>query len=186
MHKSPAVYLSFSAEISPVTSDQLLRHCAELANKNVAEVHLLLSSRGGSVIHGIHAYNMLRAMPFKLVTHNVGRVNSIGNVVFLAGEERYAVPHSAFMFHGVGFDVKQTRFEEKNLREKLDGLLSDQQKIGAIFAERTSLGEAQVKELFLEAVTRDPEYALAHGFIHDIREARIPPGAPVQQIVIQR
>ena len=52
---------------------------------------------------------LLAAMPFKLATHNVGRVNSIGNVVFLAGEERYAVPHSAFMFHGVGFDVKQTR-----------------------------------------------------------------------------
>lgn len=186
MNKPSVVYVSFSSEISPITSEQLLRHCAELANKGTREVHLLLSCRGGSVINGIHVYNMLRAMPFRLVTHNVGRVNSIGNVVFLAGEERFAVPHSTFMFHGVGFDVKQTRFEEKNLRERLDGLLSDQDKIGAIFAERTNLGAREVKELFLEAVTRDPEYAKAAGFIHDIREAQIPPGALIQQIVINR
>ena len=129
---------------------------------------------------------MLRAMPFKLVTHNVGRVNSIGNVVFLAGEERYAVPHSTFMFHGVGFEVKQMRFEEKNLRERLDSLLLDQQKIGAIFAERTTLSHDQIQKLFLEAVTHDPEYARSNGFIHDIRDVEIPRGTPVHQMVIKR
>ena len=90
------------------------------------------------------------------------------------------------MFHGVGFDVKQMRFEEKNLREKLDSLLADQQKIGAIFAERTRLAGDEIKELFLEAVTRDPEYARQAGFIHDIREIEIPAGAQIHQMVIQR
>ena len=50
----PVVYVSFSAEISPATSDQLLQQCARLANQGTTEVHLLLSTRGGSVINGIH------------------------------------------------------------------------------------------------------------------------------------
>jgi ATP-dependent protease ClpP protease subunit len=33
-------------------------------------------------------------MPFRLVTHNMGKVDSIGNAVFLAGEQRYACPQS--------------------------------------------------------------------------------------------
>ena len=164
----------------------MLHHCAALSNDGVEEVHLLLSSRGGKVTNGIHVYNMLRAMPFRLVTYNVGCINSIANVVFLAGDKRYAVPHSTFMFHGVGFEVKQTRFEEKNLREKLASLLADQQKIGAIFAERTKLGGEEIKQLFLEAVTHDPEYARDKGFIHEIREAEIPAGTPVHQLVIKR
>ena len=186
MKRPSIVYLSFSAEISPVTTEQLLQRCAELANEGVETVHLLLSSRGGKVTNGIHAYNMLRAMPFKLVTHNVGCINSIANVVFLAGDERYAVPHSTFMFHGVGFEVKQSRLEEKNLREKLASLLADQQKIGSIYSERTKLDEEQVKALFLEAVTHDPAYALEHGFVHAVREAAIPPGVPIEQLVIKR
>ncbi len=40
-------------------------------------------------------------VPYKLITHNVGNVDSIGNVIFLAAEERYACSTSTFMFHGV-------------------------------------------------------------------------------------
>lgn len=80
-------------------------------------VYLLLSTPGGSVMHGMNLYNVLRGMPFELITHNVGNVDSIGNAVFLAGAKRYAAPHSTFMFHGVGFDLPaQTRLEEKFCR----------------------------------------------------------------------
>src|SRR5258705_13380029 len=96
------VYLSFSAEIVPFTTESLLAACANLANAGVKNVYLMLSTPGGSVSHGITLYNTLRAMPFNLVTHNVGGVNSIGNVIFLAGAERYACPNATFMFHGVG------------------------------------------------------------------------------------
>ena len=139
-------------------------------------------------MHGITIYNMLRAMPFKLVTHNVGAVNSIGNVIFLAGEDRYACPNSTFMFHGVGFDVKAgARFEEKLLRERLEGINADQAQIASIIEQRAGFtGPDEVKELFLEAQTKDPTYALAKGIIHDIRDVEIPSGAPIFQLVFQR
>jgi ATP-dependent protease ClpP protease subunit len=147
----------------------------------------LLSTPGGNVMHGINLYNMLRAMPFRLVTHNVGNVDSIGNAVFLAGELRVACPHSTFMFHGVGFDVGQgLRLEEKTLRERLAGVLSDQERIGAIIEERTSLTPEQVAPLFTEAQTKDAAYAVSTGIVHEIRDVEIPEGGPVISLVFQR
>lgn len=181
-------YVSFSAEITPVTTEGLLRACSELSQQGFEVVYLLLSTPGGSVMHGINLYNVLRAFPFKLITHNVGAVNSIGNVIFLAGEERYACPNSNFMFHGVGFDAPAgIRFEEKFLRERLDGINADQTQIASIIEQRATFANAaEVKELFLEAQTKDPTYALAKGIVHDIRDVQIPPGAPVFQLVFQR
>ena len=180
-------YVSFSAELIPKTTESLLGVCAELANKGIDEVTLLLSTPGGNVMSGFTAYNMLRAMPFKLITHNVGNVDSIGNVVFLAGEERYACPNVTFMFHGVGVDVTQQRqLEEKGLKERLNSLLADQSRIGAVLVERTAITQDEAGELFLEAQTRDPDFALEKGIIHDIRDVQIPKGTTIHQLVFQR
>lgn len=181
------VYVSFSAEINANTTESLIATLATLAGQNVGEVQLLLSTPGGTVMNGINLYNVLRAMPFRLVTHNVGNVDSIGNAVFLAGEHRLACPHSTFMFHGVGFDgLPGQRFEEKVLRERLNGVLADQNRIATIIEERTSLDAKKIKPLFREAQTKDAAYAVGAGIVHEIKDVSIPPGAPVIGLVFQR
>lgn len=179
-------YISFSAEISVMTTEHLIAVLAQQANDGVEHVYLLMSTPGGTVMNGLNLYNVMRSMPFKLTTHNVGNVDSIGNAVFLAGEERYACPHSTFMFHGVGYDVQNTRLEQKNLQESLDGLLSDQGRIGNILVERSKLDSTETKDLFREARTKDAAFALDKGLIHDIRDVNIPKGAPIISLVFQR
>jgi len=182
-----AVYISFSAEIIPHTCEALIAALANCASQGVSEVHLLISTPGGNVMNGMNLYNVLRAMPFRLVTHNVGNVDSIGNAIFLAGEHRVASPHSTFMFHGVGFDAPQgTRLEEKMLRERLDSLLADQKRIAAIMDERTSLDMDQIEPLFLEAQTKDAAFAASTGIVHEVRDVDIPQGAPIMALVFQR
>ena len=68
--------------------------------------YVLLSTPGGQVTSGLTVYNFLRSIPAKVTMHNIGNVNSIGNAIFLAADERFACAHSTFMFHGVGFDVQ--------------------------------------------------------------------------------
>jgi len=180
-------FVSFSAEIVPQTTESLIAVMAGLANQSVQEVHLLLSTPGGNVMHGMNLYNVLRGLPFKLVTHNVGNVDSIGNAVYLAGDERRACPHSTFMFHGVGFDAPPgVRMEQKFLRERLDGILADEKRIGSVIAERSSLNQSDVENLFLEMKTKDATYAVSAGIVHEICDVKIPPGAPIQSLVFQR
>lgn len=183
----PVVYVSFSAEINAHTTESLIATLANLVNEGVPEVRLLLSTPGGNVMNGMNLYNVLSAMPFKLVTHNVGNVDSIGNAIFLAGDERIACPHSTFMFHGVGFDAMEgTHFAEQLLRERLDGILADQKRIAGIIEDRTNLSTEQIEPLFREAQTKDSAYAVSTGFVHEIQDVEIPEGSPVIALVFQR
>lgn len=180
------VYVIFSAEIIPSTAESLIATMAQCVNQGVSEVYLILSTPGGTVMNGLNLYSVLRAMPFRLTTHNAGNVDSIGNAIFLAGQIRYAVPHSTFMFHGVGFDASGMRLEEKTLRERLDSILADQKRIGAIIQERTQLTAEQVEALFLEAQTKDAAYAASTGIVDEIRDINIPAGSTVVSLVFQR
>ena len=110
-------YVSFSAEVNAHTTESLIAAMANCAMQGAAEVNLLLSTPGGSVMNGMNLYNVLRSFPFKLVTHNVGNVDSIGNVIFLAADTRYACAHSTFMFHGV-----QSRRPQGNNQSRGEGL----------------------------------------------------------------
>jgi ATP-dependent protease ClpP protease subunit len=180
------VYIIFTAEVIPQTVEPLIQACANLAQQRVAEVYIAISTPGGQVASGITLYNFLLGMPFRVIMHNIGNVDSIGNAIFLAGTERYACAQSTFMFHGVGFDRQATRFEEKMLREMLAGLLADQQRIAAVVAGRTAMNADEVEGFFREGQTKTAEFARERGIVHDIREFNLPPGAPVVSFVFQR
>ena len=180
------VYVSFSAEVIQNTTETLIATMAELGNLQVKEVYLVFSTPGGSVMCGMNLYNVLSGMPFELTIHNVGNVDSIGNLIFLAGHKRYATQNATFMFHGVGYESPQGRVEEKFLRERLDGLMSDQKRIGDIIAHHTNLIEGEIKELFREAQTKDATYARDKGLIHEIRSLKIVAGTPIIPLVFKR
>ena len=144
------LYVTFNAEITPNTAEGLLALMANCVTQGVKTVYLAISTPGGDVMQGMTLYNVLRGMPFELITHNVGNVDSIGNAVFLAGSRRYASPHATFMFHGVGFSMaNQTiRLEEKNVREMLENITSNHRRIGTVLEERTKIDKALIPELF--------------------------------------
>jgi ATP-dependent protease ClpP protease subunit len=146
-----------------------------------------MSSSGGVVMCGLSLYNTLRGFPIHLTTHNVGNMDSIGNTVFLAGETRYACPHSTFMFHGISFQtLAGQQFDDKALLERLGSIRADTERIGSIIKERTRLDESAISGLFSEGQTKDASFALTSGIVHEIREVQVPPGCPVVSLVFKR
>ena len=174
------------ADIVPHTVEAIIQALSNLAQASVPEVYIAFSTPGGSVMHGITLYNFFRGVPFRLIIHNIGNVDSIGNAIFLGGQIRYACAHSTFMFHGVGFDKPAARFEEKALREMLDGIDSDQRRIGSIISDRSTIPQNEVEGLFREAQTKTAEFARDRGIVHEIREFQLPAGAPVISFVFKR
>ena len=173
-------YISYIAGVNEQAAQRLIAICSELVQQNVQGVYLLISSPGGSVMHGITLYNMLKAMPFKLITHNVGSVDSIGNVIFMSGEERYANAASTFMFHGVSFQAPPgVIFDEMLTKEKLDSIQADHNKIADVISKNSKLNVQEIEQYFLESRTKSPDEALADGIIHEVRDVVIPPGALV-------
>lgn len=186
--RGKTVHVSFSAEINVATTESLIAAMANLANQGASEVRLLMSTPGGAVMNGINLYNVLRAFPVKLVTHNVGNMDSIGNAIFLAGEERYACPHSTFMFHGVSanFQPGTTQLDAMRLKESLGNVDADELRIGSIIEQRSKLTQTQIRDFFREAHTMDAAEAVSAGIVDEIRDVQIPAGSPVVALVFQR
>lgn len=58
-------FVSFSAEVDATSTESLLAQMAQLAVQGVPKVTLLLSTAGGSVMHGMNLYSVLKGMPFE-------------------------------------------------------------------------------------------------------------------------
>lgn len=79
------------------------------------ELIISISSGGGSVIHGITAYNYLKKLPCVVHTHNMGEVSSAAILPYLAGTIRTADNVAKFMFHPVAISLSEQMTHPKFL-----------------------------------------------------------------------
>jgi ATP-dependent protease ClpP protease subunit len=179
----PTTYINFHAPINTHTTQNLMAAMAQKVVAGTTDFYILLSTPGGEVASGLTVYNFLRALPTPITMHNIGNVDSIGNAIFLAADTRLACAHSTFMFHGVGFDVKSVRLEEKYARELLHGILADQGRIADIIVQRTNINRRRSRQLFREARTKNADDALAAGIIGSIADPTIPAGGDILSFV---
>lgn len=65
-------------------------------------IDIYVNSYGGYCYDGLALYDFLRACSYTNIrTHATGKIMSMGLVIYLAGDERYASPRASFMAHSV-------------------------------------------------------------------------------------
>ena len=182
-NREPEIYISFASAVNPQTAQVLMGALTNAVNKGCAKIHLLLSTPGGTTAEGITLYNFIRALPVPVFIYNMGRVDSIGNVMFQAGTRRIASTTSSFMFHGVGFDITNARMEYVHLIEKIKAVQNDQSIISAIMAERTGLASTEVDSLFQKTAFVNASEAVQRGIADEVSNINLPQGVPIQQLI---
>jgi ATP-dependent Clp protease protease subunit len=173
-------YINYYDQIDMSRTRAIMSVCANIiAKEKPDELYFLFASPGGEVNSGIVLYNYLCALPVEITMHNIGAVDSIGNVIFSAGKRRYAAPHSSFLFHGISMGMgKDSRFTLNQLNELRSSLESDQKKIAGILQSNSKLSEAEILRFFSEGESKDAEFAKEKGIIDDIIQPSIPKDAP--------
>jgi ATP-dependent protease ClpP protease subunit len=172
------LYVTFTAGIDQNSCDALINTMTGALSQGAKEVHLLLSTSGGGIMQGMTIFNFLRGLHIDLTTHNIGNVDSVGNVVFLAGEKRIACPSSTFMFHGVAYNGSGAySFGMQALLDVIGGIKADEERIAYAISSRTSLQRNDVMALFSRADTKNADDALACGIIHEISDVQMPANA---------
>ena len=162
--------IRFMAAVDDKSVGALLTTIESKFREGVRDFTILISTPGGSVFHGLSAYNFLKGLPAKVVTHNFGSVDSIGVVLFCAGSERRSVPQARFLLHGVSVGIQQgQRFEEKQLEETLKSLRIDLTNIARVVAANTGKDEKAVYDAMVERTTLDPEQAKTWGLVHSVQ-----------------
>lgn len=173
-------YISYYDAINEPKAKALMAASANvLAQTKPERLYFLFSSPGGSVDAGIALYNFLRSLPVPVVMHNSGSIDSVAIVVFLAADERYANPHSTFLFHGIQWGFGQgAQLSWAQLQETVSRFQGDEARLGGIITQRTSITSPELTQLFRQGETKDLGFAKEKGLIRDVREAKVPSGAP--------
>ncbi len=176
------IYINFSLPINVQTANQLKGICVNLLGRHdPKELHFHISSPGGSVRDGIDLYNFLKALPCNIIMHNMGVIDSIATVIFMAGNEKYACPGTSFLFHGVGIQVPE-RMNYSKLQEIGSGLKVDEDKIAHLLAENCDLSEDEIKQFFSQGESKDLDFALDKKIIDEIKPAVIDKQFPIVHI----
>ncbi len=164
------VVVKFFAPVIDVTVNALMKAVDQKMRQNASDFIILISSPGGSVFHGLSAYNYLKGLPVTITTHNFGSIDSIGVVLFCAGSKRLSVPQARFLLHGVSANFKQNEsLEEKQLEERLKGLKIDMENIAKVISSNTNKSIEQVTAIMLDRITLNPEEAQSWDLVHEIR-----------------
>ena len=71
------VVIRFFAPVIDATVNALMNAVDQKMKQGLKDFIILISSPGGSVVHGLSAYNYLKGLPASITTHNFGSVDSI-------------------------------------------------------------------------------------------------------------
>ena len=175
------VYINFVDGITLEKVNTIMTKCNQIMNQVQAEtLYFSISSSGGSVDAGIALYHFLKALPCKIVMHNIGSIDSIANVVFMAGHRRYAVRQASFLLHGVTFNLPQAiQMNSAQLKEFQAQMDTMHEKIAEIIAENSNLTKTTLEDLFRQGDAKGTTFAKENKIIHGIRKFKIPLNAPL-------
>jgi len=181
------VVIRFFAPVIDATVNALMNAVDQKMKQGTKEFIILVSSPGGSVFHGLSAYNYLKGLPASIVTHNFGSVDSIGVILYCAGSKRLSVPQARFLFHGVSAQFRgEQNLEEKLLEERLRGLRIDMENIAKVIAANTGKSAKDVTDAMLDRITLNPEEAQSWGLVHEIKSDLFEAGSEVIAIQFQQ
>ena len=181
------VVIRFFAPVIDATVNALMSAVDQNMKQGTKEFIILISSPGGSVIHGLSAYNYLKGLPVSIATHNFGSVDSIGIVIYCAGSRRLSVPQARFLFHGVNVQFRgEQNLEEKLLEERLKGLRIDMENIAKVIAANTGKSAKDITDAMIERTTLNPEEAQSWGLVHEIKSELFEAGSEVIAIQFQQ
>jgi ATP-dependent Clp protease protease subunit len=148
--------------------------CLQALQSGASEIELHMSTEGGNMTAGFALYFFLKSLPLPLTTHNIGSIESVGVVIFLAGHKRYACPGTRFLVHplhwGFGNLVAADHSRVSEWRDCLD---FDAERYARIFEEATGAGDIRAN-LTGNARIYDADQALEAGIIHQAIQARLP------------
>jgi ATP-dependent Clp protease protease subunit len=180
------VVIKFFAPVIDVSVNALMNAVEQKMKQGIKEFIITISSPGGSVFHGLSAYNYLKGLPVEITTHNFGSVDSIGIVLYCSGSKRLSVPQARFLLHGVSAQFRgEQSLEEKQLEERLKGLAIDIENIAKVIAANTNKTEADIINAMHERTTLNPEEAKSWRLVHEIKSELFEAGSEVISIQFQ-
>lgn len=174
------VIVNLIGEINNRTTTQFLFILSNQLQSGTKDFRINIPSPGGGVFHGITIYNFLIGLKgIVLHTHNLGQIDSVANLIYMAGNVRTASTTSTFLLHPPRAIFPQGAYTIEDLRERVQGLESDERKLAEIIASRLTKPVKEVQEMFQLRKTYTSKEAKTLGFATKIEDFAASPDTPL-------
>jgi len=173
------IYINFFDGIDPIKVNKFIRFTVDAINQHdPKEIYYLISSNGGDVDSGFTLYNFLISLQGKINVsmHNIGTIDSIANVIFIAGQKRYAAPNASFLYHGIVMNFNAGGYGRTVLKENLSRLDGMETRMADTISKHSKLTIDELKSFFHQGEGKDVNFALEKEIVHEIKVPVVPPG----------
>jgi ATP-dependent protease ClpP protease subunit len=174
------IYINYFDGIDRIKVNKFIQFTVDAIDQhNPTEIYYFISSNGGDVDSGFTLYNFLLSLQnkLKISMHNIGTIDSIANVIFLAAKKRFGAPNSAFLFHGIVMNFNAGGVGKLILKENLSRLDGMETRMAETISQNSKLSIEELRNLFLQGEGKDINFALEKGIIHEIKNPEIPQGS---------
>ncbi|WP_217548797.1 ATP-dependent Clp protease proteolytic subunit [Pantoea sp. GbtcB22] len=168
--------INFSASVNQSTVSGLISNCFNAINQGALELSIHMSSPGGDLVSGFTAYHFLKSLPIPVHTHNLSNIESIANIIFLAGEKRTGTSGCRFLFHPFHWGLIGTSVDHTRVSEWSASLDSDLERyIDILQAQTNGLKDRdEWKKVISTASIANASTGVEWGMISAIEDAKIP------------
>lgn len=172
-------YINFSVPINTVTASRFRHAALSAVGQGATSIEVHFNSPGGFNVDGFGLYGFIRSLPIPIQMHNIGTVESMGVLIYLASNARSVSPFARFVLHATHWNFGPGDFHLPKLREIADSLEDDGRRYAQLFGERTQGSE---RPLNIKALMRSghrvisASEAVRMGIAHRVSDAAIPPG----------
>jgi len=144
-----------------------------MAAVKTGKVTVRINSCGGDVFDAHAVFNCVKAHPLKPVTRVESLAASAASYIALAGSEKQAYKNSMIMIHEPMTGMWGNQFELREIADVLEQISST---MVDMYADNTSVGKKEIREMLKAETWMTARQAKEKGFIDTIIEA----GKPVK------
>lgn len=168
--------VNFSCPVNASTISGLITNCLGAINQGATELDVHISSPGGDLVAGFTAYNFLKSLPIPVRTHNLSNVESVANIIFLAGSNRSGTPGCRFLFHPFHWGLVGASVDHSRVSEWSSSLNNDLQRFIDIIEQEVdgSKSGEEWKNIISSATIFDATTAKGLGLIEDFGIKKLP------------
>ena len=185
MNGMPAVlpqvnsYGVFFGEINPQSAQIFASRLAFATQDKSADkhLHLLFQSGGGTIAEGIALYNLISTSPIDISLYNMGSLQSMATIVFLAAKRRVVNQHGTFMLHAP--TCAPQPMTTNRLTDVLESLKIDDARTNAILRRHLKMSETQWTNLRHNEFWITAADSVKNGIATEIGDFTPPRGSPL-------
>lgn len=162
--------------LCPVTASTVSffqQGCLNAIGNGATSLQIHISSGGGDLISGFTAYHFLKSLPVPVITHNISNVESVANVIFMAGSERRANPGSRFLLHPLHWGLNAPSVDHARVTEWSRCLDNDFERFIEVLNSETKRSDVPWGDLISAATIFDANTAAASGMVTSVTKATL-------------